>query len=94
MSHKDYNVEALANAKSQDYYGNQMIGSKAKEETNNIAIFPSAIAQLECGQSSQSILTDEMLPWENQTYEPEPRYTPEAREEAKKRYFAKKKKRR
>ncbi|XP_010484864.2 PREDICTED: zinc finger protein CONSTANS-LIKE 12-like [Camelina sativa] len=88
--HKDYTIEALANASSQDYYINQMIDAKAKEESNNVAIFPNVLVQLDCGQS-QLILTDEMLPWENQI--PVERYTPEAREEAKKRYFEKKKKR-
>ncbi|EOA36659.1 hypothetical protein CARUB_v10011948mg [Capsella rubella] len=88
--HKDYSIGALANASSQDYYINQMNGSKAKEETNDVAIFPNALVQLDCGQS-QLILTDEMLPWENRRRVQ--RYTPEAREEAKKRYFEKKKKR-
>ncbi|KAG7595916.1 CCT domain [Arabidopsis suecica] len=90
--HKDYNTEALANASSQDYFTNQMIGSKAKEETNDLAILPNALVQLDCGQS-QLILIDEMLPWENQTFVPVKGFSPKDREEAKKRYFEKKKKR-
>ncbi|CAH8251233.1 unnamed protein product [Arabidopsis lyrata] len=89
---KDYSIEALANASSQDHYINQMIGSKAKEETNNLAIFPNPLAQLDCGQT-QLIFTDEMLPWQNQTFVPVKRSSPQDREEAKKRYFEKKKKR-
>lgn len=81
----------MANASAQDHYKNQMIGSKAKEETNDLGIFPDALVQLDCGQS-QLILTDEMLSWEDQIFV-DRRYNPQAREEAKQRYFAKKKKR-
>ncbi|KAL1191445.1 putative amidase [Cardamine amara subsp. amara] len=87
--HKDYNIEALTNASSQDYYKNQMIGSKAKEETNDLGRFPNALVQLDC----ELILTDEMLSWEEDKIFVAPRYNPQAREEAKQRYFAKKKKR-
>lgn len=93
--HKDYNnIEALANASCQDYNENQMIGSsKAKEETNNnLGIFPNTLVQIDCGPS-QLILTDEMLQWEDQTLISDHIYNPRAREEALKRYFAKKKKR-
>ncbi|ESQ36397.1 hypothetical protein EUTSA_v10009385mg, partial [Eutrema salsugineum] len=92
--HKDYNNDALANASCEDYSKNQMIGSKAKEETNNnniIGTFPNALVQLDCGPS-QLILTDAMLPWEDQRRSSHV-YTPQERLEAVKRYFAKKKKR-
>ncbi|KFK42878.1 hypothetical protein AALP_AA1G050500 [Arabis alpina] len=93
--HKDYNIEAMANASSQDYTKNQMIGSpEAKEETNNnLGIFPNAIVQLDSCGPSQLILTDEMLLWEDQKLVPEHKYDPRVRQEALKRYFAKKKKR-
>lgn len=92
--HKDYNIKAMANATSQDYNKNQTIGSKAKEETNNnLGIFPNALVQLDSCGPSQLILTDEMLPWEDHSLVPNHRYDPRLREEAKKRYFAKKKKR-
>ncbi|KAJ4895309.1 CCT motif family protein [Raphanus sativus] len=93
--HQDYNIEALANASCEDYITNQMIQSKAKEETNNNVgnLFPNAHIHDEC-RPSQLILTDvdEMLTWEEQLLE-SPIYTPQNRLEAKKRYLEKKKKR-
>ncbi|KAJ0250838.1 CCT motif family protein [Hirschfeldia incana] len=93
--HHDYHIEALANASCEDYNTNQMIQSKAKEETyNNVGkLFPNAHIHDEC-RPSQLILTDvdEMLPWEDQLLET-PIYTPQNRLEAKKRYLEKKKKR-
>ncbi|KAF8049753.1 hypothetical protein N665_2124s0006 [Sinapis alba] len=94
--HKDYNIEALADASCEDYNKNQMIiGSKTKKEinNNNVGIFPNAHIDVEC-RPSQLILTDvdEMLPWQDQLLA-SPIYTPRDRLEAKKRYFEKKKKR-
>lgn len=84
--HKDYNSEALASASCED----QLIGTKTKEATNNnLGTFPNAIVQPDCGPS-QLILIDEMLPWEDQIPHA---YNARARQEAVKRYFAKKKKR-
>ncbi|RID48983.1 hypothetical protein BRARA_I05454 [Brassica rapa] len=93
--HTDYNIEALGNASCEDSNTNQMIQSKAKEETNNNVgiLFPNAHIHDEC-RPSQLILTDvdEMLPWDDQLLE-SPIYTPQYRLEAKKRYLEKKKKR-
>lgn len=93
--HTDYNIEALGNASCEDSNTNQMIQSKAKEETNNNVgiLFPNGHIHDEC-RPSQLILTDvdEMLPWDDQLLE-SPIYTPQYRLEAKKRYLEKKKKR-
>ncbi|CAN8295494.1 unnamed protein product [Cochlearia groenlandica] len=82
--HKDYNnIESLANESFEEYNNKtQIIASKTKEETKN---------NVDRG-TSQLILTDEMLPWKDQTLASVV-YTPQARLEAKERYFAKKKKR-